>query len=58
VRLRDGKLASVRFAARTAGTVVDVKLSEAGLFYAYNVPGAKPTGRIVFESTAALAARF
>jgi FG-GAP-like repeat len=58
VRLSDGKLASVRFAPRTAGTVVDMKLNESGLFYAYNVRSAKPGGRIVFESTTRLLNRF
>jgi FG-GAP-like repeat len=58
VRLSDGKLASVRFAPRTAGTVVDIKLNESGLFYAYNVRSAKPGGRIVFESTTRLLNRF
>jgi hypothetical protein len=58
VRLSDGKLASVRFAPRTAGTVVDTKLNESGLFYAYNVRSAKPGGRIVFESTTRLLTRF
>jgi hypothetical protein len=43
---------------RIAPTLVDVKLNEAGLFYAYNVPSAKTKGRIVLESSAALAARF
>jgi FG-GAP-like repeat len=54
VRLSDGKLVSVRAAA----PVVDVKLNEAGLFYAYNAPRAKTKGRIVFEPTAGLLARF
>jgi len=59
VRLSDGKLASLAFAARKATGVADVKLSEAGLFFAYNIARDKRAkGRIVFEPTASLLARF
>ena len=50
VRLHDGTLTTVRLPRG----MVDAKLSEAGLFLAYNARG----GRIVFESTSALASRF
>jgi hypothetical protein len=33
-------------------------LTEAGLFYAYNLPRAREKGRIVFEPNAKLLARF
>jgi hypothetical protein len=36
----------------------DASLTEAGLFYAFNVPRASAKGRIVFEPTAKLLARF
>jgi FG-GAP-like repeat len=55
VRLSDGKPVSVAVTARIAEAVVNVELNEAGLFYAFNT---KSTGRIVFESTKALVARF
>jgi hypothetical protein len=58
VRLSDGKLISLPHHGGTAAAVVGAKLSEAGLFHAYNVPGAKAKGRIVFESTAGLLRRF
>jgi hypothetical protein len=37
---------------------VDSTLTEAGLFYAYNTPGAAMKGHIVFEPTAMLLRRF
>ena len=55
VRLRDGKLISL--ALRTKSHV-DAKLTSAGLFYAYNVRRGRAKGRIVFEPTAKLLARF
>jgi hypothetical protein len=57
VRLSDGKLVSLPL--RSAGRpVVDVRLTDAGLFYAYNLPRAAAKGRIVFLSPASLLARF
>jgi len=53
VRLSDGKLLSLPLHA-----VIDPTLTEAGLFYAYNLPRAREKGRIVFEPTAKLLARF
>lgn len=55
VRVSDGKQRSVTLARRP---IVDARLTEAGLFYAYNVPRAAAQGRIVFERTAKLLARF
>jgi hypothetical protein len=52
VRLSDGVLLSLPRHA-----VIDPTLTEAGLFYAYNLPRARE-GRIVFEPTAALLERF
>jgi hypothetical protein len=58
VRLSDGKLISfpLRSAAKT--NVIGAALTEAGVFYAYNTPRASAKGRIVFEPTAKLLARF
>ena len=53
VRLSDGRLISLPLA-----NVIDPKLTEAGLFYAYNTPKATMKGHIVFEPTARLLARF
>lgn len=58
VRLRDGKLVSLPLSRARAASIVDTKLTEAGLFYAYNVRRPSPSGRIVFESSAKLRARF
>jgi hypothetical protein len=55
VRLSDGKL--IALALRTKSHV-DAKLTSAGLFYAYNVRRGLAKGRIVFEPTAKLLARF
>ncbi|MDP9283974.1 MAG: hypothetical protein M3P41_03305, partial [Actinomycetota bacterium] len=52
-RLGDGKLISLRLPG-----VVDAKLTESGLFYAYNTPKAAMKGHIVFEPTAKLLGRF
>ena len=57
VRLGDGKLISLLFLGSTTG-VIDPRLTEAGLFQAYNVPRASEKGRIVFEPTATLLTRF
>jgi hypothetical protein len=58
VRLRDGKLVSFPLSARAAAGFVAAKLTAAGLFYAYNLPRGKAKGRVVFERTAKLLARF
>jgi hypothetical protein len=55
VRLVDGKQVAFPLAAAAP---VDAELDDAGLFYAYNVPKATAKGRIVFEPTARLLARF
>ena len=57
VRLSDGKLISFPLRRPAAATLVGARLTEAGLFYAYNTGGALP-GRIVFEPTGKLLARF
>jgi hypothetical protein len=38
--------------------IVDARLTEAGLYYAYNTPAAALKGHVVFEPTARLLARF
>ena len=58
LRLSDGKLTSLPLPPGRAASMVDTKLTEAGLFYAYNVRRPAPSGRIVFESSAKLRARF
>jgi hypothetical protein len=58
VRLSDGRLASVPLRPTAAKGIVDAGLTGAGLFYAYNVPRAAARGRVVFEPTARLLARF
>jgi hypothetical protein len=58
VRQSDGKLISLPLRSGAAASLVDARLTEAGLFYAYNVPRAAAKGRIVFEPTAKLLARF
>ena len=55
VRLRDGKLISLALRSKTN---VDAKLTSAGLVSAYNVRRGRARGRIVFEPTARLLARF
>jgi FG-GAP-like repeat len=57
-RLSDGKLIELPLARGAAAGVIGAALTEAGLFYAYNVPRAAAKGRIVFEPTAKLLARF
>jgi hypothetical protein len=57
VRLSDGKLLSLPLAS-AGRPIVDVRLTDAGLFYAYNLPRAAAKGRIVFLPTASLLARF
>jgi hypothetical protein len=58
VRLSDGELISVPLRPGAATSLVGARLIEAGLFYAYNTPRAAAKGRIVFEPTAKLVARF
>jgi hypothetical protein len=58
VRLSDGKLISLPLRPGTAKRFVDTRLTEAGLFYADNVLRGSAKGRIVFEPTARLLARF
>jgi hypothetical protein len=58
VRLRDGKLISLPLPAGRAASIIDTKLTDAGLFYAYNVFRPSKRGRIVFEPTPRLLARF
>jgi hypothetical protein len=58
VRLSDGKLIALLHRPRTAAGVISPTLTEAGLFYAYNVRRGAAKGRIVFEPTAKLLARF
>jgi hypothetical protein len=58
IRLSDGKLISLSLPAEAAKDLVDAKLTEVGLFYAYNTFNAAMKGRIVFEPTAKLLARF
>jgi hypothetical protein len=58
VRLRDGKLISLPITSSLASSILDARLTEAGLFYAYNVRRPSPRGRIVFQPSARLLARF
>jgi hypothetical protein len=58
VRLRDGALISFPLATKVAERLIDAKLTAAGLFYAYNVAKGKAKGRVVFESSSRLLARF
>jgi hypothetical protein len=57
VRLSDGKLISFPLGQKPP-TIVGARLDGAGLFYAYNPPKASAKGRVVFEPTAKLLARF
>ena len=58
VRLGDGKVISRRLPSATAASVVEARLTAAGLFYAYNVRRTPAKGRVVFEPTSNLLARF
>ena len=58
VRLSDGKRISFPLRPKAAATLVGARLTEAGLFYAYNVRSASLPGRIVFEPRGKLLARF
>jgi hypothetical protein len=58
LRLSDGKRISFPLSARAAATLVGGRLTEAGLFYAYNTRSASLPGRIVFEPVDKLIGRF
>jgi hypothetical protein len=58
VRLSDGKLISIPLRTGAAKGLADAKLTGAGLFYAYNLRRGATRGRIVFEPTVHLLARF
>jgi hypothetical protein len=58
VRLSDGKLIALPITSSRAASIVDARLTEAGLFYAYNVRRPSPSGRIVYQPTTRLLARF
>jgi FG-GAP-like repeat len=58
VRLADGKLISLPLVTGAAAGLVDARLTDAGLFYAYNSTSGPKRGRIVFEPTATLLRRF
>jgi hypothetical protein len=58
VRLSDGKRISFPLRAGPAATLVGGRLTETGLFYAYNANSASLPGRIVFEPMGKLLARF
>jgi hypothetical protein len=57
VRLRDGKLITLTPPPGVT-SLIDAKLTGAGLFYAYNTLGRSPRGRIVFEPNTKLLGRF
>ena len=57
MRLSDGKRISFPLSARAAAALVGGRLTEAGLFYAYNTRTSLP-GRIVFAPLGKLLARF
>jgi hypothetical protein len=58
VRLVDGRLASLPLLSQTGQPLVDVRLTNAGLFFAYNVKKTAQKGRVAFVSTATLLRRF
>jgi hypothetical protein len=58
VRLADGKLTSLSLVSPTGQPLVDVRLTDAGLFFAYNVKKSAQKGRIAFLSTPTLLRRF
>lgn len=58
VRLADGKLTSLPLVSATGQPLVDVKLTDAGLFFAYNVKKTEKKGRVAFVSTPTLLRRF
>ena len=58
IRLKDGKLISLPLRPGASATLVGARLTEAGLFYAYNTRKGAQRGRIVFEPTRKLLSRF
>ncbi len=60
IRLSDNQRITLPLpaAALACACPTDAKLTDAGLFYAYNVPSATAKGRIVFVPTVKLLARF
>ena len=58
VRLSDGKPASLPLRPGAAATLVGARLTDTGLFYAFNTRSATLSGRIVFVPMARLLARF
>lgn len=58
VRLVDGRLASLPLLSQTGQPLVDARLTNAGLFFAYNVKKTAQKGRVAFVSTATLLRRF
>ncbi len=60
IRLSDNQRVTLPLAAAALACAcpTDAKLTDAGLFYAYNVPTATAKGRIVFVPTVKLLARF
>jgi hypothetical protein len=58
VRLVDGRLASLPLLSQTGQPLVDVRLTNAGLFFAYNVKKTAQKGRVAFVSTSTLLRRF
>ena len=58
VRLVDGRLTSLPLLSQTGQPLVDVRLTNAGLFFAYNVKKTAQKGRLAFVSTATLLRRF
>jgi hypothetical protein len=58
VRLSGGKLASLPLRSAAGQPLVDVKLTEAGLFFAYNLHAGAKKGRVAFVPTAELQRRF
>src|SRR5919197_1179740 len=58
VRLRDGAMASLMLPSGVIRSLVGARLTDAGLFYAYNLKRGADPGRVVFVATRALAAAF
>jgi hypothetical protein len=58
VRLSDGKLIALPITSSRAASIVEARLTEAGLFYAYNLRRPSPSGRIVYQPSTRLLARF
>lgn len=58
IRLGDGKLISLPLRSGAQTRVEGARLTDAGVFYAYDTPRASAKGRIVFEPTGKLLARF